>query len=242
MTNCFEQIDKSCVTLYNKEKSLDYSVYMEEIMSKNWIDENNIDWSDRQVEEDEILSHIASLREMTVAGKIAWELISYEPPYFFIHNPFVEDLDASISQKLLVEGTAADGRTFRYRIRELINVPSGLCDIEIEEKQPSTGYETALSFDGKYEYLTSQEEVLKTYGNDSIVLFVQAVVEQLRSVNFPQMVKEPSRVFSAEPLPAEVTDLPIVQKAQELFAARNAIAFHELTLSDVLREGLGVKD
>lgn len=215
---------------------------MEGIMSNNWLDEDNFDWTGCDMEEDEIISHIVSVQEMTEAGKITWKPLSYSQPYFFIRNPFVEDMEASISQRLLVEGTTADGKVFQYQILEMIHVPSGLCDIEIEEKQPDTGYEIALSFDRQYEYLTSQKQVLETYKNHPVLLFTKAVLEQLRSANFQCLVKEPSRAFSAEPLPAGLAALPIAQRCRELFASYDAMAFHELTLSNALREGLGIKD
>lgn len=211
-------------------------------MAKDWMDDGNMDWAVCDMEEDEILSHVVSMREMTEAGKVKWKLLSYSPPYFFIRNPFVEDMEASLSQRLLIEGTTTDGRMFRYQVMEMIHVPSGLCDVEIEEKHPATEYEIALSSDKQYEYLTLQKDVLNVYKGHPVVLFARTVAEQVRSENFRNLVKDPSRAFSAEPLPAALAALPIVRKAQELFTSCDAIAFHELVLSNVMRENLGIKD
>lgn len=211
-------------------------------MAKDWMDDGNMDWAVCDMEEDEILSHVVSMREMTEAGKVKWKLLSYSPPYFFIRNPFVEDMEASLSQRLLVEGTTADGRAFRYQIMELIHVPTGLSDIEVEEKLPATEYEIALSFDKEYEYLISQRDVLDMYKDHPVVLFTQAVMRELHSINFQQMVKDPSRAFSAEPLPTGLAALPIVRRAQELFMSCDAVAFHKLVLSNAMRKKLGIKD
>ena len=43
-----------------EENPLHYSVDMEDIMAKDWLDSGNIDWADYDMEEDEILSHPGS--------------------------------------------------------------------------------------------------------------------------------------------------------------------------------------
>lgn len=192
---------------------------------------------------DEILSHINSMCEMTQAGKLRWTLRAYDYPRLFISNPFVQDIEADVSHRFLVEGNA-QGRRFAYAIREVIKLPSGLCDVEIEEKIPDTGYAMCLSFERDYEYLVSQKQVLERYGIHPAVVFAKLVMEQIKTMDFRGAIRvdEKDRKFSFEPVPPEFTGLSLLRKAQEIYDRCDAWMFHNLVFSNDFREGLGLKD
>lgn len=192
---------------------------------------------------DEILSHLNSMCEMTRVGKIHWTLCSYDYPHFFVSNPFVHDIEADISHCFLVEGNA-QGRRLSYAIREAIKLPSGLCDVEIEEKIPDTEYAMSLSLERDYEYLILQKQVLERYGAHPAVVFAKLVMGQIKAMDFKGAIRvdEKNRKFSFEPIPSELADLPLLQKAWEMYNRCDAAAFHSLVFSNDLRKGLGIKD
>lgn len=200
-------------------------------------------WMDYALEKEELLAHIESMCAMGESGKLSWALLSYEPLRFFIRNPFVHDLKTDISHCFSVKGSV-QGRTFVYSIRETVNLPSGMCDIDIAEKLPDTEYSECLSFTDGYEYLTSQKEVLERYQNHPFFRFSNQVMEQIRYSDFRKAIRvdEKAQLFSFEPIPDEFACLPIVKKAQEIHRRCDAAAFHKLVLSNRLRGGLGIKD
>jgi len=203
----------------------------------------DVEWMEYAMEQEELLSHLTSMCEMTEAGKIIWTLQEYERLRFFIKNPFVQDLEADASHSFTVEGKC-QGRVFVYSIREAIGLPSGMCDIEVTEKTPDTDYSECLSFDHDYEYLTSQRQILERYRGHPFVRFSNLVMKQIKSADFREAISTAHRnsAFSQEPIPDKFARLPLLQRIQKMYEHDDAAAFHRLVLNNNLRKGLGLEE
>lgn len=191
--------------------------------------------------DEEMTQMLITLTAQTNEQKIKWTCIGYRPIEFSMLYPREPEGDAEIDQ--IFEGYADfRGQAVNIVIYDTIYLPSQKGDISVEISLLGAEYSKMLALESGYDDC-SASEILKQYGQSSVVLFANAVVPVLmKEINMTVNGLMQGKIFGNNPdIPESLIGLSVVKTAQRLRREGRAMEFHRMILDTNYRKQLRTK-